>query len=332
MESLLLPALYRFHGKWAATQEHAESRKKCFSMAGVLSSGGYYFEYTRFGDELMKRMLVLFVAFAMSQNVANAMELLLNGDLNLTFQNPPGSEALYYPEFVDWTITTDPCSYSPCPILPYVPGGVYTPYAGYPAGFADRLGGGNGLIGAAFEGHYPFEITGPVDVEISQAVAGVVGKTYTMSGWAHFEGGYAGGVEFLDIASPNQRNQDAQLINPGVPVAALTNTIFALDFLDNMGAVLPGSLEIELHDDAGQQNDNEFDGRTWIQHTLSAVAPAGTVSVRVRAGMIDGEFNVDMPHQNVFFDDFSLTCVPEPGSLILGLMGLAFLGAGRRSR
>jgi hypothetical protein len=279
----------------------------------------------------MKRLLVLFVVFAMSQSFARAQELLSNGDLNLTVQ--VGSPALYYPEFVDWTITTDPCSYSPCTILPYVPGGVYTPYAGYPAGFADRLGGGTGLIGAAYEGHYPFEITGPVDVVISQEVSAVVGKTYTFSGWAHFEGGYAGGVEFLDILSPNQRNQDAQAINPGVPVAALTDTIFALEFLDGGGLVLPGSISyFELHDDGGQQNDNEFDGLSWEQHTLSAVAPAGAVSVRVSAGMINGEFNVDAPHQNVFFDDFSLRAVPEPGSLVLGLMSLAFLGAGRRSR
>ncbi len=280
----------------------------------------------------MKRMLVLFAVLAMTANFSQAQELLSNGNLNAIFQNPPGSEALYYPEFVDWTMTTDPCSYSPCAILPYVPGGVYTPYAGYPAGFADRLGGGFGLTGSAFEGHYPFEITGPVDVEISQVHPAVVGKTYTFSGWATFQGGYSGGVDFLDVLSPNQRNQDAQALNPGVPVASLTETIFALEFLDGMGSVLPNSIVFELHDDGGQVNDNELDGATWQQHSLTATAPAGTVNVRVRAGMIDGEFNIDAPHQNVHFDDFSLRAVPEPGSFVLGLMGLAFLGAGRRSR
>lgn len=43
------------------------------------------------------------------------------------------------------------------------------------------------------------------------------------------------------------------------------------------------------------------------QHLLSAQAPAGTVNVRVLAGMIDGEFNIDAPHQNLpgrlFADD-----------------------------
>ncbi len=149
-----------------------------------------------------------------------------------------------------------------------MPGQVYTQYSGYPAGFADRLApgapGAHGLIGTAFEGHYPFEIVGPVDIEISQTVVGTPGEVYTFSGWAHFEGGYAGGVEFLDLLSPNQRNQDAQAANPGVPVAALTDTIFALEFLDGLGVVLPGSILWELHDDGGQQNDNEQDGRTWL--------------------------------------------------------------------
>jgi hypothetical protein len=279
-------------------------------------------------------MLVLPAFLTFGQATASASELLINGNLNSTVQ--VGNPALYYPEFVGWTIATDPCSYSPCPILPYVPGGVYTPYAGYPASFADRLGAGFGLIGTAFEGHYPFEITGPVDVEISQTVAGTPGTTYSFSGWAHFEGGYAGGVQFLDLLSPNQRNQNAQAINPGVPIAALTDTIFALEFLDGVGNVLPDSIVYELHDDGGQQNDNELDGITWVQHVLSAQAPAGTVSVRVRAGMIDGEFNIDAPHQNVFFDDFSLTSltrsVPEPGTLtLLGLgLGLVLATAARR--
>ena len=151
-------------------------------------------------------------------------------------------------------------------------------------------------------------------------------------GWAHFEGGYAGGVEFLDLLSPNQRNQDAQAANPGVPVASLTDTIFALEFLDGGGNVLPNSIVYELHDDGGQQNDNELDGRTWVQHVLTAVAPAGTVNVQVRAGMLNGEFNINALHQSVFFDDFSLTAVPEPSTCLLGLLSLGLVGLGRHPR
>jgi hypothetical protein len=134
------------------------------------------------------------------------------------------------------------------------------------------------------------------------------------------------------LLSPNQRNQDAQAANPGVPVASLTDTIFALEFLDGGGNVLPNSIVYELHNDGGQHNDNELDGRTWVQHVLTAVAPAGTVNVQVRAGMLNGEFNIDAPHQSVFFDDFSLTAVPEPSTCLLGLLSLGLVGLGRRAR
>lgn len=274
----------------------------------------------------MKRTLdLLAVTTLLLLNVVDtkAQELLENGNLNSTVQIGP--TALYWPEFEDWTITTDPCSYSPCPISPYVPGAFYTQYAGYPASFANRLGTHNpaktGLIGTSFEGYYPFEIVGPVDIEISQTVVGVPGQTYRFMGWAHFEGGYAGGVDFLDPLSPNQRHQDAQAANPGVPVASLTDTIFAIDFLDEFGNLLPNSIVYELHEDGGQQNDNELDGRTWVQHILKAESPAETAFVRVRAGMIDGEFNIDAPHQSVFLDDFSLRAVPEPSAFVMGLIG-----------
>ena len=70
--------------------------------------------------------------------------------------------------------------------------------------------------------------------------------------------------------------------------------------------------------------------RNWLQHTLVGTAPAGTVSVRVRASMLDGEFNVDLPHQAAWVDDFSLRAVPEPSTCLLGLLSLALVGLARR--
>jgi hypothetical protein len=268
----------------------------------------------------------------------HAQELLTNGNLNQVDEDGNPNPALYYNEPVAWDIVTSPCSYSPCAITPYVPGQLYTQYAGYIAGFADRLNpnvvNNSGLIGAAFEGHYPNEIIGPVSVELQQSVPGIAGQEYRFAGWAHFEAGYAGGVDFLALDSPNQRNQNAQTANPGVPVASLTDTIFALEFLDGGGNVLPNSIVWELRNDGGQQNDNQLDGRTWVQHVLKAVAPAGTANVRVRAGMLNGEFNIDPPGQaqSVFFDDFSLLAVPEPTSGLLALFGLSLVGAVRRKR
>lgn len=289
----------------------------------------------------MKRILSLLTMvglLSLAPTLSQAQELLTNGNLNQVDEDGNPNPALYYNEPIAWDIVTDPCSYSPCAIIPYVPGQIYTQYAGYVAGFADRLNpnvvNNSGLIGAAYEGHYPGEIVGPVSVELRQSVPGIAGQKYRLSGWAHFEGGYAGGVDFLAIDSPNQRNQNAQAANPGVPVASLTDTIFALEFLDGGGNVLPNSIVWELHNDGGQQNDNQLDGRDWVQHVLKAVAPAGTVDVRVRAGMLNGEFNIDPPGQaqSVFFDDFSLTAVPEPTSALLALCGLALLGFVRRNR
>jgi hypothetical protein len=109
-----------------------------------------------------------------------------------------------------------------------------------------------------------------------------------MSGWARFETNWPGGLDFL-------------LGNWPPATASPTRTEFALEFLDAGSAVLPGSVVVDLHDDRGQGNDNE-----WYQHTLKAVAPAGTVNVRVRASMVDG-VNPDANPQSAFVDDFSLT-------------------------
>ena len=279
----------------------------------------------------MKRTFTLFLAsglLALLPATCQAQNLLANAGLNST--TLVGSPLLYYPEPTSWTITTDPCSYSPCAILPYVGAGQpYTPYPGYIAEFADRLNpnvaGNSGLIGAAFEGNYPGEIIGPVSVEIKQSVPGEAGKLYRMSGWAHFEAGYSGGVDFIDPLSPSAR--------AGLP--SLTQTIFALEFLDGGGNVLPNSIVWELRQDGGQQNDpDSATDRDWMQHVLTALAPVGTVNVQVRAAMIDGEFNVDPPGgaQAVFFDDFSLSVVPEPTSALLSLFGIALIGAVRRFR
>ena len=80
----------------------------------------------------------------------------------------------------------------------------------------------------------------------------------------------------------------------------------------------------------GQTNNNQ-----WMQHSVLGVAPAGTVSVRVRASMVDGEFNADLapgPGQSAFVDDFGLFAVPEPATWLLGLMSLVLSGIVRRSR
>lgn len=163
-----------------------------------------------------------------------------------------------------------------------------------------------GLWFKPFEGNFPgFPDVLTVDADLIQTVPGVAGLTYSMSGWARFEGGYAGGVDVLSPTSPDGAR------------ASLTDTFFALEFLDLGNAVLPGSVVIELKA-AGQTNNNQ-----WLKHTLTGTAPAGTTQVRVRASMVDGEFNADLepgPGQSAFVDDFSLHIVPEPATWVLALL------------
>ena len=158
---------------------------------------------------------------------------------------------------------------------------------------------------------------------LTQTVAGTPGLLYTMKGSALFEAHFAGGRTNLNLAGSSDTPPDDGLPSP-------TDSFLALDFLDATNAVLLGSVEIELMA-AGQLNNT-----MWKEHTLSAVAPAGTTSVRVRASMINGVINPDVNPQSFFVDQFSLTAaagsgagsaVPEPASIYLGAFAVGALVA-----
>ena len=268
----------------------------------------------------MKRLLALCALLAVSQNAAfAATELLTNPGLNVLDSDGNPNPALYFDLPLGWNIETDPCSYSPCdPVIRY---------PGWAGGFADRLQqpGGNGVLFNSTEGDFPgFPDVIFVDAHLTQTVPATAGQKYQMRGFAYFEGGYAGGVDTIATGTGTTRE--------GLP--SLTETFFALEFLDAGNNVLAGSLEFELHDDLSQDNtrSEEPSRRNWYQHVLTAVAPPGTVSARVRASMVDGEFNIDMPHQAAWVDDFSLKAIPEPASWLLGTLGLALVSAARRKR
>jgi hypothetical protein len=75
------------------------------------------------------------------------------------------------------------------------------------------------------------------------------------------------------------------------------------------------------------------DPEIWVQRTLAGVAPAGTDTIRVLAQMDNGRDSkvTGFNPQSMMLDGFSLR-VPEPGTILLALVGLAGMALIRRNR
>jgi hypothetical protein len=139
---------------------------------------------------------------------------------------------------------------------------------------------------------------GATTAHLQQAVPGLPGRMYVMTGWAGAEPNFLG---------------DAR---------------FAIDFLNSGGNPI-SSVELNLNA-AGLLTDNgeAFD---YKQYSLSGVSPAGTTMVRARASMLNGLGNPAGGGQAYVVDDFSLQQIPEPTSLVCGLIAIAMsLGLVRR--
>lgn len=129
---------------------------------------------------------------------------------------------------------------------------------------------------------------------LQQAVPGVAGRQYTLTGWAG--------------AEPNFLAGDA---------------VFALEFLAADGTTLLGASVLSLMPTLFIPNGEPFNYKFY---TVTGVAPAGTAFVRARASMLDAIANPAGGGQAFVVDDFTL--VPEP-TAALGLLLLGAL-AGRR--
>jgi hypothetical protein len=107
----------------------------------------------------------------------------------------------------------------------------------------------------------------------------------------------------------------------------MADAVFALEFLDAGASVIGGSV-LSLMPTLFTPNGQPFN---YKQYSVSATAPAGTVSVRARASMIDALSNPAGGGQAFVVDDFVLG-VPEPTTAALVGLGLTVLvGIRRRS-
>jgi hypothetical protein len=150
------------------------------------------------------------------------------------------------------------------------------------------------------------------DATILQTVPAAAGGNYTFRGWSKWESGYNGAVE-----------------------GSSTETFLKMEFLDSSNAVIGTPATLDLR--TVQMPDN-----MWREFPLSAVAPAGTVNVRVSAGAA-GMMATSGP-QSAMFDDFSLElagagtsnllagAVPEPSAGMLAAIAVLGVVLRRKNR
>lgn len=163
--------------------------------------------------------------------------------------------------------------------------------------------GGFGLFFKPFTGN---AVDGNVSVTLSQTVAGSPGLPYTMSGWAGAEANYIG------MSDPN------------------VDSLFALEFLDAGNNVIGGAtLDLVAAGLGVAPPTPPATGFNYKPFSISAVAPAGTSSVRVSASMLGAYGNPLGGGQAFVVDSFSLV-VPEPASI--GLAAIGGLSLLRRRR
>ena len=242
----------------------------------------------------MKRLITLFLVLGLlaCATVANAQEVLTNAKMNAL--DPAGTQQLGQTPS-DWIVDAER--------------GADLAYNDAVAseGFANiDAGGTSGVFFKAFTGNPPWDPTlGDVDVDIYQDNPGTPGMKYILKAWWGSEPNWSGHVD-----------------------PSTDNAQMALDFL-GIGGLPIGSAVLDL-DGGLAANLGNGNPLNYAEYMVMAFAPAGTVTVRARGTMNDGVFNMD-PGQALVTDCWSLVCIPEPASVMLGLIGmLGVVGLGRR--
>jgi hypothetical protein len=161
---------------------------------------------------------------------------------------------------------------------------------------------GCGLFFKPFQGNLG---TGDLlSASLSQDHSASPGVNYALTGWAGAGAGYIG------LTDPTVKSQ------------------FVLQFLNSSSTVV-GSSTLNLVPLLGVVNGNPFQ---YKQFTVSGTAPAGTVTVRSIAQMLNAYGNPAGGDQAFVVDSFGLVA-PEPASIVLGLIAAAgVFGLVRRHR
>lgn len=143
---------------------------------------------------------------------------------------------------------------------------------------------------------------------LRQEVDVTAGESYTFSGWSRYETFYSGGATTLSEDGPLGA------------VASPTTGTFSLAFLDGSGGVIGSPTSIDVTGDRVAQSGLPF-LNDWLQHTVTAVAPAGAVSARVVADAEQMLWN-NGGQESAFYDSFSLTGMMDPSTELLLNPGL----------
>jgi hypothetical protein len=148
------------------------------------------------------------------------------------------------------------------------------------------------------------------------------GSYYIVAGAMNSGGG--GGGFFQTVSGAEGLTYQASVLS-GADAWWLPYGEMRLFFLDSGGAQI-GPTFIQPTVDPAVYGQNYDIAHPWAPYSVTATAPAGTAQVKV-------EFAEPSGQGSVWFENASLTVVPEPGTVSLAAAGAALLWAcSRRSR